>query len=79
MFNARHIKSDDQFLIIRAVHIVERSGLAMAGAMCGTFVAAELSKTEVRLFELARLHRGDGPDRRDRVLPLEVDISSARA
>jgi hypothetical protein len=51
MFNARHIKSDDQFMIIRAVHVVERSGLAMAGAMCGTFVAAELSKTEVLLFE----------------------------
>jgi hypothetical protein len=51
MFNARHIKSDDQFLIIRAVHVVERSGLAMAGALCGTFVAAQLSKTEVSLFD----------------------------
>jgi hypothetical protein len=51
MFNARHIKSDDQFLIIRAVHVIERSGLAMAGAMCGTFVAAQLSKTEVSLFD----------------------------
>jgi hypothetical protein len=51
MFNARHIKSGDQFAIIHAVHVVERSGLAIAGAMCGTFVAAELSKTEVLLFE----------------------------
>ncbi|HZC37574.1 MAG TPA: hypothetical protein VE221_02735 [Sphingomicrobium sp.] len=51
MFNARHIKSDDQFLIIRAIHVVERCGLAMAGAMCGTFVAAQLSKTEVLLFD----------------------------
>src|ERR1700753_3492687 len=50
MFNARHVKSDDQFLIIRAVHVLERSALAMAGAMCGTFVAAELSQTEIALF-----------------------------
>ena len=50
MFNARHIKSDDQLLIIRAVHVLERSALAMAGAMCGTFVAAELSQTEIALF-----------------------------
>ena len=50
MFNARQIKSDDQLLIIRAVHVLERSALAMAGAMCGTFVAAELSQTEIALF-----------------------------
>jgi hypothetical protein len=50
MFNARNIQSDDQFLIIRAVHVIERSGLAMAGAMCGTFVAAQLSQTEITLF-----------------------------
>ena len=28
----------------RAVHVVQRSGLAMAGAICGTFVAALLAK-----------------------------------
>ena len=50
MFNARHMRSDDQFLILRAVHVLERSALAMAGAMCGTFVAAELSQTEIALF-----------------------------
>ena len=50
MFNAKNIQSDDQFLIIRAVHVIERSGLAMAGAMCGTFVAAQLSQTEITLF-----------------------------
>ena len=50
MFNARHINSNDQFLIVRAVHVIERSGLAIAGAMCGTFVAAELSQTEITLF-----------------------------
>lgn len=50
MFNARNIQSDDQFLIIRAVHVIERSALAMAGAMCGTFVAAQLSQTGITLF-----------------------------
>ena len=50
MFNAKNIRSDDQFLIIRAVHVIERSALAMAGAMCGTFVAAQLSQTEITLF-----------------------------
>lgn len=50
MFSAKNIRSDDQFLIIRAVHVIERGGLAMVGAMCGTFVAAELSQTEITLF-----------------------------
>jgi hypothetical protein len=50
MFSAKNIQSDDQFLIIRAAHVIERSGLAMAGAMCGTFVAAQLSQTEIMLF-----------------------------
>jgi hypothetical protein len=50
MFSAKNIQSDDQFLVIRAVHIIERSGLAIAGAMCGTFVAAQLSQTEISLF-----------------------------
>jgi hypothetical protein len=50
MFGARHIQSEDQLLIIRAVHVIERSALAMAGAMCGTFVAAQLSQTEIALF-----------------------------
>ena len=50
MFNARRINSGDQFLIIRAVHVIERSALAMAGAMCGTFVAAQLAQTEITLF-----------------------------
>jgi hypothetical protein len=50
MFSARNIPSQDQFLIIRTVHVVGRSALAMAGAMCGTFVAAQLAQTEVTLF-----------------------------
>jgi hypothetical protein len=38
---------DDVVLINAIAHIVGRSGLAMAGAMCGTFVAAELTRTNV--------------------------------
>ena len=51
MFDARHIEYSDQFFIVRTLHIIERSGLAMAGAMCGTFVAAQLSQTEIALFQ----------------------------
>jgi hypothetical protein len=50
MFSARNLRSDDQLLITQAVHVIERSGLAMAGAMCGTFVAAQLAQTEIPLF-----------------------------
>jgi hypothetical protein len=40
----------DYYLISRAAHVIERSALAMAGAMCGTFVAAQMSKVNVALF-----------------------------
>jgi hypothetical protein len=38
---------DDIVLINAFAHVVGRSGLAMAGAMCGTFVAAELAQINV--------------------------------
>jgi len=41
----------DYVFISRAAHVIERSGLAMAGAMCGTFVAAQMSKANVALFD----------------------------
>ena len=41
----------DYILISRVAHVIERSGLAMAGAMCGTFVGAQLAKANVALFE----------------------------
>ena len=44
---------DDEFLIIRIAHVVGRVGLAMAGAMCGTFVAAQLTVTNAALFDSA--------------------------
>jgi hypothetical protein len=37
----------DYYLISRAAHVIGRSGLAMAGAMCATFVAAQLAKTDI--------------------------------
>lgn len=40
----------DYILISRVAHVIERCGLAMAGAMCGTFVAAQMSKVNVVLF-----------------------------
>jgi hypothetical protein len=41
----------DYVLISRLAHVIERSALAMAGAMCGTFVAAQMSKANVGLFD----------------------------
>jgi hypothetical protein len=35
----------------RAAHVVERSGLAMAGALCGLFVAAPMAKADIALLE----------------------------
>ena len=50
MFNESNIPIDDRLLINRAAHVLERTGLAMAGAMIGTFVAAQLARTNVALF-----------------------------
>ena len=37
----------DPFFVSRLAHVVERTGLAMAGAMCGTFVAAYLTRAGI--------------------------------
>ena len=50
MLNEGNRAMHDYYLISRAVHVVERSGLAMAGAMCGTFVAAQLAKADIAAF-----------------------------
>lgn len=36
--------------ISRCAHVIERVGLAMAGASCGLFVATHMSVTEIALF-----------------------------
>jgi hypothetical protein len=45
MTTKSHAADDDIVLINAIAHVVGRSGLAMAGAMCGTFVAAGLTQT----------------------------------
>lgn len=41
----------ERALISQVAHVLERSGLAMAGAMCGTFVAALLARADGAMFE----------------------------
>ena len=51
MRNDREFRTDSRVLLSRAAHVVARAGLAMAGAMSGTFVAAELAKADFVLFD----------------------------
>jgi hypothetical protein len=51
--NQRRIRMDDVLLISRVAHVVERTGLAMSGAMCGTFVAALQTSANAELFDSA--------------------------
>jgi hypothetical protein len=46
-------KIDDVLLIVQIVQVTGRLGLSMAGAMCGTFVAAQLTMTNAELFDSA--------------------------
>ena len=41
----------DTLLISRVAHVMERTGLAMSGAMCGTFVAALQVQANPALFD----------------------------
>jgi hypothetical protein len=51
MLNEKSSPMQDYYLVSRAAHVIERSGLAMAGAMCGTFVAAQLAKAGIAPFD----------------------------
>jgi hypothetical protein len=42
---------DDVILITAVAHVIGRAGLAMAGAMCGTFVAAGLTRANAAWFD----------------------------
>jgi len=42
-------------VISRAAHVIERSGLAIAGALCGLFVAALLLRATIDLFDSVSL------------------------
>jgi hypothetical protein len=49
MLDERNAKTENPFG--RAAHILERSGLAMLGAMGGTFVAAYLERANIETFD----------------------------
>jgi hypothetical protein len=53
MRNEKSRPVDDIVLIVRIARVMERIGLGMAGAMCGTFVAALLAKACADLFDSA--------------------------
>ena len=44
-------ETNEILLLSRIAHVVERAGLAVAGAMCGTFVAAQLTRLNPALFD----------------------------
>ncbi len=44
---------DDVILITEVAHVIGRAGLAMAGAMCGTFVAAGMTRVDAAWFDTA--------------------------
>ena len=51
--SSNRMRNEEALLISRAAHVVGRTGLAMSGAMCGTFVAALLSRAGTELFDSA--------------------------
>jgi len=51
MSSNKPTKIDDALLIAQIVQVTGRLGLSMAGAMCGTFVAAQLTMTNAELFD----------------------------
>ena len=46
----RRDEANEVLLLSRVAYVVERAGLAVAGAMCGTFVAAQLTRLNPVLF-----------------------------
>ena len=62
MTDIRESRSSNRFsigvvasVISRAAHVIERSGLAIAGALCGLFVAALLLRANIDLFDSVSL------------------------
>jgi hypothetical protein len=43
--------ASEVLLLSRIAHVVARTGLSAAGAMCGTFVAAQLTRTDPSWFD----------------------------
>src|ERR1700719_1485245 len=44
-------EANEVLLLSRVAYVVERAGLAVAGAMCGTFVAAQLTRLNPALLD----------------------------
>src|SRR5467141_1759212 len=62
MTDIRESRSSNRFsigevasVISRAAHVIERSGIAIAGALCGPFVAALLLRANIDLFDSVSL------------------------
>jgi hypothetical protein len=53
MLNKKPTNNDDMLLFVEIVQVTGRLGLSMVGAMCGTFVAAQLTMTDAALFDSA--------------------------
>ena len=51
MLDETGVAADDRVLISRVAHVVERIGLAMSGAIGGTFVAAYLARAGIEPFD----------------------------
>jgi hypothetical protein len=51
MMSGQTVAQTDPFFVSRLAHVVERTGLAMSGAMCGTFVAAYLTRAGIDPFD----------------------------
>jgi hypothetical protein len=51
MLDEKDPRTENHSSISRAAHVVERTGLAMSGAMCGTFVAAYLARANIQTFD----------------------------
>jgi len=49
MANRSDTGAGDRSRISRLAHVIERIGLAMAGALCGLFVAAHLAKANIEV------------------------------
>ena len=50
MLDEKNLQTETGCLLSRAAHVVERIGLAMSGAMGGTFVAANLTRAGIAAF-----------------------------
>jgi hypothetical protein len=51
MLDQKDLQAETPFLISRLAHVVERIGLAMSGAVSGTFVAAYLARASIAIFD----------------------------